>query len=153
MFHDAESFLHDLGKKVIFLGQDGNGHRMKLVINQYLALVAESFSESLTLARKLGFDGKTFVETVNQTAHKSYFSELKGPKIVENDFEPEFTLANIFKDLNLVHEQIRRTGSVLPLTEMALKEYSGMIKDDNAQKDFSIIALEIQRRNDLEQKG
>jgi 3-hydroxyisobutyrate dehydrogenase-like beta-hydroxyacid dehydrogenase len=149
VYRNAEGFLNDIGKRVIYLGGDGNGHKMKLSINLYLALVAESFSESLTLARKLGLDGKTFVDVVNQTGHKSYFSLEKGPKIIARDFEPAFSLDNLFKDLSLVNEQVIKSGAILPLTEVALKEYSAAIQEGHGQKDFSVIAREVQRRNGL----
>jgi 3-hydroxyisobutyrate dehydrogenase-like beta-hydroxyacid dehydrogenase len=149
VYRDAEGFLDEIGKNVIYLGKDGNGHRMKLAINLYLGLVAESFSESLTLAGKMGLDAKTFVDTINKTPHRNYFTEGKGPKIVAKDFEPAFSLDNLFKDLGLVNEQVKRTGAVLPFTELAIKQYSEAIQDGNGQKDFSIIAETIQRRNGL----
>jgi 3-hydroxyisobutyrate dehydrogenase-like beta-hydroxyacid dehydrogenase len=149
-FSNASGFLNDVGKTVIYLGEDGNGHRMKLAVNLYLALVAESYSESLTLARKLGLEGKAFVDTINQTPHKNYFTEGKGPKIVAKDFQPNFTLDNLFKDLRLVNEQIKRTGADLPLTGTAIGQYADAVKGGQGKKDYSVIALEVQRKNGLE---
>ncbi len=87
VFQKYEKFLNDVEKTVIYLGADGNGHKMKLAINLYLGLFAELFSEALAFSQKLGFDAKTFVETVNKTPYRNYISESKGPKIVEGDFE------------------------------------------------------------------
>jgi 3-hydroxyisobutyrate dehydrogenase-like beta-hydroxyacid dehydrogenase len=150
VFRKAEGFLNEIGKTVIYLGAEGNGHKMKLAVNLYLGLVAVSFSESLTLARKLGLEGRAFVDTINQTPHKNYFTEGKGPKIVASDFEPAFTLDNIFKDLKLVNEQVMRTGANLPLTDLAIKEYAAAVLEGKGSEDFSVIALEIQRKNGLD---
>ena len=153
VYRRAEGFLNEIGKTIIYLGEDGSGHKMKLAVNQYLALVAVSFSESLTLARKMGIEGKAFVDTINSTAHKNYFTEGKGPKIVAGDFEPAFSLDNIFKDLRLVNEQIKQAGATLPLTEMAIEQYSEAVGAGQGKKDFSVIAMEIQRRNGLGLRG
>ena len=66
------------------------------------------------------------------------------------NFEPAFSLDNLFKDLRLVNEQVKRTGAVLPLTEVALREYSEVIEKGLGKKDYSVIASEIQRKNGLD---
>lgn len=97
---------------------------MKLAINLYLGFFAESFSEALVYSQKLGFDSKTFVETIKKTPHRNHIFEGKGPKIVESNFEPAFSLNNLFKYLELINEQITKSGTILPMTRVAIKEYS-----------------------------
>ncbi len=149
VFQKYEKFLNEIGKTVIYLGADGNGHKMKLAINLYLGLFAESFSEALAFSQKFGFDAKIFVETINKTPHRNYISEIKGPKILEGNFEPAFSLNNLFKDLELINEQITKTGAILPMTKVAIKEYSEAVQNGEGKKDFSVIVLEIQRKNGL----
>lgn len=150
IFKKYEKFLSEIGKTVIYLGEDGNGHKMKLVINLHLGLLAEAFSEALAFSQKLGFDPKTFVETINNTPHKNYFSLNKGSKIVEGNFEPAFSLNNLFKDLKLVEKEMIQTGAILPMTSIAIEEYSKVIQKGEGQKDISFIAREIQKKNGLE---
>lgn len=149
VFQKYEKFLSDLGKTVIYFGADGNGHKMKLVINLFLGLTGETFSEVLTFSQKLGFDAKTFVETINKTPYRNYISESKGQNIVKGNYEPAFSLNNLFKDLRLINEQITKTEAILPVSKVAIEEYSEAVKHGEGQKDFSIIALEIQRKNGL----
>lgn len=149
VFEKYEKFLKELGKSIIYLGADGNGHKMKLAINLHLGLLAESFSEALAFSQKLGFDTKTFVETINKTPIGNYISQGKGPRIVEGNFEPAFSLNNLFKDLRLINAQIAKTRAVLPMTKVAIEEYSRAVENGEGQKDFSVIALEIQRKNGL----
>ncbi|MGB9928522.1 MAG: NAD(P)-dependent oxidoreductase [Methanosarcina sp.] len=149
VFQNYEKFLYELGKTVIYLGVDSSGHKMKLAINLHLGLLAEAFSETLAFSQKLGFDPETFVETLNNTPHRNYFSLNKGPKIIEGNFEPSFSLNNLFKDLKLVNEQIVRTGASLPMTKVAIEEFSKMVERGEGQKDISIVALAVQRKNGL----
>lgn len=149
VFERYERFLKELGKSIIYLGEDDNGHKMKLAINLHLGLLAESFSEALVFSQKLGFDTRTFVETINKTPIGYYVPQGKGSKIVEGNFEPAFSLNNLLKDLRLINAQITKTRAMLPMTKVAIEEYSGAMENDEGQKDFSVIALEIQRKNGL----
>jgi|SRR5579872_3251928 len=148
-FQKYQGFLDSLGKTVLYLGADGNGHKMKLNVNLYLGLIGESFSEALVLAEKQGFDGKTFVDVINKTPHKNSFSQGKGPRIVAGEFDAAFSLNNLLKDLKLASGQAKETGAILPMSEVALAQYSQAATRGDGGKDFSVIALELERLNKL----
>jgi len=149
VFQKYQSFLNELGKTVVYLGADGNGHKMKLDVNLYLGLIGASFSEALVLSLKQGFDAKTFVEIINKTAHRNAFSEGKGPKIAVGDFKAAFSLSNLLKDLRLADKQATETGAQLPMSKVALAEYSKAAESGEGDKDFSVIALALERANKL----
>ncbi|MFI5449920.1 MAG: NAD(P)-dependent oxidoreductase [Candidatus Bathyarchaeia archaeon] len=149
VFEKYQNFLNELGKTVAYLGADGNGHRMKLDVNLYYGLIAESFSEALILSLKQGFDPKTFVEVINKTPHRNSFSEGKGPKIAAGNFDPAFSLNNLLKDLRLADKQANETGAKLPMSKVALAQYSKAAEDGEGNKDFSVIALALEKANKL----
>ena len=149
IFQRYQSFLEELGEAVVYLGADGNGHRMKLDVNLYLGLMAEGFSEALVLSQKQGFDAKTFVEVINQTTHRNAFSQGKGPKMAAGNFEAAFSLNNLLKDLRLADAQANATGAILPMSKVALAEYSKAAESGEGDKDFSVIALALERANKL----
>jgi|SRR5579872_2737710 len=149
IFEKYRNFLGELGSTIQYLGTSGNGHKMKLDVNLYLGLIGESFSEAYVLSRKQGFDANTFVDVINKTPHRNFFSEGKGPRIAAGKFDPAFSLNNILKDLRLADKQARETGAVLPASKVALAEYSKAAENGEGEKDFSVIALELERENDL----
>jgi 3-hydroxyisobutyrate dehydrogenase-like beta-hydroxyacid dehydrogenase len=149
IFQKYQGFLNELGKSVAYLGADGNGHRMKLDVNLYLGLIGEAFSEALVLSQKQGFDAKTFVDVINQTPHRNSFSQSKGPKIAAGDFQAAFSLNNLLKDLRLADGQAKTTGAILPMSKVALAEYSRAAESGEGEKDFSVIALVLERANQL----
>ena len=107
VFEKHAGILGNFGR-VIYVGPFGSGHSMKLALNLYLAVLSAGFSEALTLAQKLGLNGKDF-DVVNKTHHKNSYTEDKGPKVATKDFTPTFTLEMMRKDLALVEEeQLRR---------------------------------------------
>jgi 3-hydroxyisobutyrate dehydrogenase-like beta-hydroxyacid dehydrogenase len=149
VFQKYDDFLNALGKTVLYLGAEGNGHKMKLNVNLYLGLIGESFSEALVLSEKQGFDASTFVEVINKTSHKNAFSESKGPRIAQRRFDPAFSLNNLLKDLKLAEGQAKETGAILPMSQVALEQYSQAAAKGDGDKDFSVIALELERLNKL----
>jgi 3-hydroxyisobutyrate dehydrogenase-like beta-hydroxyacid dehydrogenase len=148
-FQKYQTFLKEFGKSVVYLGVDGNGHRMKLDVNLYLGLMGEAFSEALVLSQKQGFDAKTFVDVINQTPHRNFLSQVKGPKIAIGDFQAAFSLNNLLKDLRLADGQASATGAMLPMSKVALVQYSKAAEDGEGEKDFSVIALVLERANNL----
>ena len=122
---------------------------MKLDVNLYLGLLGEAFAEALILSRKQGFDASTFVEVINKTPHRNGFSQSKGPKIAAGDFDAAFSLNNLLKDLRLADQQANATGAVLPMSKVALAEYSRAAESGEGDKDFSVIALTLERANGL----
>jgi 3-hydroxyisobutyrate dehydrogenase-like beta-hydroxyacid dehydrogenase len=142
-------FLNELCDPVVYVGPDGLGHKMKLAMNLYLGLAAESFSEAVVFATKLGFDPKIFVDTFNRTTFRTFYSETKGPKIAEGNFEPTFSMDNLLKDLRLVDVQRKKARLTLPVFAAALERYTAASNFGDGGRDYSAIALEIQRLNGL----
>jgi hypothetical protein len=50
VFRKYNEFLKDLGKALIYSGVDCNDHKMKLAINLFMGLTAETFSEVLAFS-------------------------------------------------------------------------------------------------------
>lgn len=146
-FHKYEQFLEDLGGSVIYLGPDGSGHKMKLVVNVYMGIIGVAFAEALVLSLKLGFAPGTFVDTVNITPHKNAYSAIRGPKIAAGDFSTLFSLSNLMKDLNLAEEQAKERGVVMPVSALASQMYRAAVDRGLGGKDFSAVTLVIQTLN------
>jgi 3-hydroxyisobutyrate dehydrogenase-like beta-hydroxyacid dehydrogenase len=149
VFERYRAFLDELAKTVAYLGADGNGHRMKLDVNLYLGLMAEAFSEALVLSQKQGFDARAFVDVINQTPHKNGFSQTKGPRIAVGNFDAAFSLNNLLKDLRLADRQADTTGAALPMSKVALAQYAKAAEAGEGDRDFTVVALILQRANKL----
>src|SRR4029077_20854298 len=123
---------------------NGSGNKMKVVVNLYLGLMAESFSEAFTFSEKLGFDPETFVKVLNSTAHRNFVSQVKGPKMAAGDFRPAFSMNNLLKDLRLARKQAEKVNAVLPVSNVVLDEFTQAVELGDGTKDFSAVALQIE---------
>lgn len=149
LFQKYESFLNELGNPVLYLGSEGSGSKMKLVVNLYLGLIAESLSEAFVFSRKLGFEPETFINVLNNTAHRNFVSQVKGPKIASGNFEPAFSMDNLLKDLRLAKKQADKVHAVLPVSNLVTEEFTKAVELGEGKKDFSAVALQIEVLNGL----
>jgi 3-hydroxyisobutyrate dehydrogenase len=90
-----------LGQRTLWLGQAGNGSRMKLVNNTLLAFTAEGVANSLALASRLGLELGTVVEAFDGGPLVSPWEAGKFRRIARGDFSAEFALALALKDVRL----------------------------------------------------
>lgn len=149
VFEKHLAFLETLGKQVVYIGSFGSGHSIKLAFNLYLAVLATGFSEALTLAQKLGISGKDFVDLVNKTHHRNSYTESKGPKVIEKDFSPTFTLEMMQKDLALVEEEKLIKHVSLPVAASVLALFTAAMNQGFSKLDYSSIAVMIEKMNGI----
>ncbi|KAE9605708.1 hypothetical protein Lal_00025411 [Lupinus albus] len=90
-----------LGKKSFYLGEVGNGAKMKLVVNMIMGSVMNAFSEGLTLAEKSGLNPGTLLDVLDLGAISNAMFKLKGPTMLKNSYSPAFPLKHQQKDMRL----------------------------------------------------
>lgn len=101
IFEKVEELLLTMGKKAVFMGGPGSGAVAKLANNMMVATHLAALSESLSMIMKSGGDPSLFLEVVAGGGARSGMAEMKGPKILEEDYSPQFMVALMSKDLGL----------------------------------------------------
>ncbi|HEY9873445.1 MAG TPA: NAD(P)-dependent oxidoreductase [Candidatus Obscuribacterales bacterium] len=118
-FQECKPLLEVLGKKIVHCGSVGSGQAVKLC-NQVLgAIHMVALCEAMQLAKQQGIDPNLIIEVCSSGAAGSWALSNLGPKIVESDFAPGFTIKHILKDLRLVQESIESPDIDLPGVELA----------------------------------
>ena len=89
-----------IGRKTVWLGQVGQGSRMKLVVNAYMSVLIEGVAEALELAG-LGIDAAELAEAIEGGPLDAPIADAKLHKMERADFAPEFPLEWALKDVDL----------------------------------------------------
>src|SRR5690606_15280713 len=99
---EAEPLFAAFADKVLHLGEQGNGIRMK-VINNYMSMVSMVLTaETLAMARAAGIDTATAVDVIQNTAAGRGQINVNFPhKVLAGDITPDFPLVLGKKDLSL----------------------------------------------------
>lgn len=150
VFRRHKQFLGELGSPVVYLGRDGNGHKMKLAINMYMSVVGLAFAEAMVLARKLGFPPGAFAATLNRTPHRNVYTEGRGPKVELDNYSPMFTLKNLAKDLRLAGEQSRKSRAFTPVSGLAAQIYAVALEEGLGEKDFSVVTSVVKKLSGMQ---
>ncbi|HVD08823.1 MAG TPA: NAD(P)-dependent oxidoreductase, partial [Nitrososphaeraceae archaeon] len=112
--------LTNFSKKIFYAGhRDGAANYLKLGLNLNIALIAISLSESIIFIKKSKTDPTIFLDILNSTYFKTGLSEVKGPKMIRNNFEPKFFLKNMLKDIQLLNECAKRNNASLSFSSLA----------------------------------
>jgi 3-hydroxyisobutyrate dehydrogenase-like beta-hydroxyacid dehydrogenase len=102
-----------LGANVYHVGACGSASKMKLVSNLVLGLNRAALAEALVFARGIGVDPAAALEVLRGSMAYSRVMDVKGQKMLEQDFTVQARLSQHLKDVRLILD----SGVALPLSE------------------------------------
>jgi len=140
--------LECMGDKIVHAGKNGMGSAMKMVINQLLGSTMAAFAEGMVLGEALGLDRKVLFESVLGTAAAAPFLAAKREKMESGDYEAEFPLRWMQKDLHLTSVSAYEVGVAMPLTNVAKEIYGLAIRAGLGTADISAIYDYISRNQE-----
>jgi len=120
----VEPLLKTMGKAVIRCGAVGQATRMKLVLNLMLAGMMQSLAEGLSLAESQGLDGAAVLEAISGGPLAAGLYAMKGGMMLDNQFNKQFPVDLLFKDLNLVLDAAGKAHLPLPMTAAIRETFS-----------------------------
>lgn len=117
LFDEALEAFNIMGKTSLYLGEVGQGAKMKLVVNLVLGTMMEILGEALALGIKGGLAGEQILKVLSDGAMANTMFSVKGPMILNNDVTTSFPLKHLSKDLNLAINLGNELGQDLPVTK------------------------------------
>ncbi|MDA0207250.1 MAG: NAD-binding protein [Acidobacteria bacterium] len=105
-------------RRTFFLGPCGSGSRMKLVLNLAPGLHRAVLAEALTFAKRCGLSREQALEILQAGPAYSKAMDIKGQKMLQENFEPEARLSQHLKDVRLILAAGERCDAKLPLSEV-----------------------------------
>jgi 3-hydroxyisobutyrate dehydrogenase len=128
-----------LGRATSWLGPAGNGTRAKLVLNNWLADLAETTAETLSFARQLDLDPAQIVDLLEATPLGSPYATHKARTMLAGDFTPAFALKHALKDAELAAQAAQASGAELTLTSALLPRWRRAAASGHADDDVAAI--------------
>ncbi|MFC4776840.1 NAD(P)-dependent oxidoreductase [Paenibacillus sp. GCM10023252] len=97
----VEDVLLAMGRKVIPMGASGSGAVAKLAHNTIVGINMTALAEGMAIAASGGIDGSAFLELVQSGGAASRTAELKADKLLSGNYDVQFSLGLMLKDLRL----------------------------------------------------
>jgi 3-hydroxyisobutyrate dehydrogenase len=133
--------LEAIGSRTVWVGEAGQGTRLKLVANSWVLTVVEGIAECLSLARSLGVDPRQFLDVVKGGAMDAPYVQLKGATMLAGDFTPSFALGGAAKDASLILDAARATGADVEFIEVVQQHFARALEAGHGDKDLSATYL------------
>jgi 3-hydroxyisobutyrate dehydrogenase len=130
-----------IGRQTVWLGEAGQGSRMKLVVNAYMSILIEGVAEALELAGRLGIDDSKLAECIEGGPLDAPIADAKLHKMERGDFAPEFPLEWALKDVDLA---IGAAGDdELPLLAALSRQWRAAVDAGHGREDVSAARLAL----------
>ncbi len=122
------------------LGAFGNGTYMKFVANQLVAIHNLAAAEALLLGVRCGLDAERIVEVIGNGSGTSRMFEVRAPLMAAHKWEAVTITNRLFqKDLRLIGDMLRQTGTPAPLFQAVLPYYTAAMASGHAEDDTASI--------------
>jgi 3-hydroxyisobutyrate dehydrogenase/glyoxylate/succinic semialdehyde reductase len=128
-----------MGSKIVHAGGHGMGTSMKMVINLLLGTGMAAFAEAMTLGEGLGLSSKMLFDSLLGTPVVAPFLAAKREKIESGNYEAEFPLRWMQKDMHLAAVSAYEAGVAMPLTNVTKEIYRLAMRGGHDTDDFSAI--------------
>jgi len=153
VFDKFKDVFEKIASRIFFLEGSGTAHLIKLAMNIQITMLALALSEGITLVRSAQIDPKIFLDILNSTYFKTGMSENKAYKMIQNEYEPTFTLANLRKDIITITDTAKAFGVRLPMIKKAEEMYNEAYQNGFGRIDYTGILAYIKKINEIEQKN
>jgi len=145
VFSDCSTIFKSFAKQSYYLGEFGNGTKMKLIANLLVAIHNVASAEAVTLAKKSGLDMEQFYEVISSSPCSSKIFELRAPLMIDNTYEPATMKLDIWqKDMQLIREFADNVKSPIPLFATTEPLYQAAIDADLGQQDTAAVCNILQ---------
>src|SRR4051794_13791087 len=128
-----------MGNKIVHAGGHGMGTSMKMVVNLLLGTGMAAFAEAMALGEGLGISRKMLFDCLFGTPAVAPFLASKREKIESGNYEAEFPLRWMQKDMHLATVSAYESGVAIPLTSMAKEIYRLAMRGGHDTEDFSVV--------------
>jgi len=133
------SLLLCMGNKIVHTGGQGTGTSMKMVVNLLLGNAMAAFAEAMALGKGLGISQKMLFDSLLGMPAVAPFLASKREKIESGNYEAEFPLRWMQKDMHLATVSAYESGVAMPQTNVTKEIYRLAMREGHDTKDFSAI--------------
>ena len=132
-------YLEQMGNKVLHAGETGKGASFKMLVNLMLAQSMLIFSEATLLGEKLGFSKEFLLNTLPNLVVSAPFTKFKAEMIRQDNYEVQFPLEWMHKDLHLAAVTAYELNQPLYLANLSKEVYAEARRKGMGRLDFAAI--------------
>lgn len=119
----ARPVFDAISRSTHYLGEFGNGSKMKYIANLLVAVHGLAAAEAHALGIAAGLDPALVQEVMEDGVGSSKIFEIRGPMMVADDYPAAARLDILLKDAGIIKDFARTVGAPTPLLDAAVPVY------------------------------
>ena len=128
-----------------YLGEFGNGSRMKYLANVLVNIHNVAAAEMFTLAGKAGMDLGTVFDVLKDSAGTSRMLQVRGPMMVNQDYDNATARIEMYmKDLDIISEFAFDLRCPMPLFGVATQMYFTALNHGRGAQDTAAVCAVVE---------
>ncbi len=149
-FSKVTSVLKGFSRAQYYVGEFGNGSKMKFVANLMVAIHNVSAAEAFALGMKAGLKPKAIYDVQANSAGSSRMFQVRGPMMVAGDYT-DVTMSNQLwqKDMKIIGEFAAQLGVATPLFNASAAIYTAAMAQGFAQQDTGAVCAVMEQMSGL----
>ncbi|MEM0156250.1 MAG: NAD(P)-dependent oxidoreductase [Thermoplasmataceae archaeon] len=144
-FRRVEPILATFGKRIVHVGANGLGLKVKALNNMIMGTNYAVLCEAISMGEKIGIRTETLEDIFSGGGANSRALELKGKRMIEKNYDPQFILSHQLKDIKYGLRMAMDLFSPAPVTAAACTMYEQGYNEGMGDLDYSAL-IETYRR-------
>jgi 3-hydroxyisobutyrate dehydrogenase-like beta-hydroxyacid dehydrogenase len=107
----------------------------------------------MVFAQTLGIQPATFLQLVLKTPARSEAAVVKGPMMVDGQFEPQSRIRQHLKDVQLMLDMAQSSSQNLPLSQTHFQLMRKAMEQGDGELDNAAIILQMRREKTVRQSN
>jgi 3-hydroxyisobutyrate dehydrogenase len=129
-----------VGSRTVWVSErPGDGTRLKLVANSWVATIVAATAQSIALAQGLGLDPRAFLDMMKGGAVDAPYLHIKGEAIITGQFATSFAVEGAVKDTGLIAAAMRESGTDPALMDAVRAQYRKAAESGHGEEDMAAI--------------
>ena len=144
-FEVAKAVFPGFSRSHYYLGEFGNGSRMKFVANLLVAIHNVSAAEAFVLGMKAGLPARTIFEVIENSAGSSRMFQVRGPQMVKGRYDGAGIAVALFqKDMKIIGEFAAKIGAPTSLFNASAAIYNAAMAQGHGEHDTAAVCAVLE---------
>jgi 3-hydroxyisobutyrate dehydrogenase-like beta-hydroxyacid dehydrogenase len=144
-FERTRAVLNGFARAHHYLGEFGNGSKMKYVANLLVAIHNVAAAEAFVLGMKAGLDPKTIYEVAGDGAGSSRMFQVRGPQMVAGRYDDATMKVEVWqKDMKIIGEYAVKLGVPTALFNASAAVYTAAMAQGFDQQDTASVCAVLE---------
>jgi putative dehydrogenase len=145
-FEKTKAVLPGFSRASFYLGEFGNGSKMKFVANLLVAIHNVSAGEAFVLGMKAGLRPETLFEVIGAGAGSSRMFQVRGPQMVRGRYDDAAMSVKLWqKDMKVIGEFAAALGAPTPLFNASAALYNAALALGHGSDDTASVCAVLER--------